>query len=443
MTAPRALVLAALGLVGCPRGSTEPLPTVSPAEASPRATLGDDVFVQASARGPTEDEAYAAARHSLAQAVLGDAAWAELAGLEVHRRDVDPQASIRTSDGVDVAVGLPRERVSALVLELESSEPPARGPIAWQDTLQAYLRAHVAAHACVRRIELFSVQCEATLTDEVDAAIADLGNGLALVPAYRDGVPVDPQGRALREPAVFVVWRGVPLAGLPMRVDGPGAAGVAEDRLVTDAQGRARVLLRDGAELGALRLRVDGPALLGPRAHAAPRTEVKLEPRPVSRQRWALVIDHRGRAPRTRDRDPAGAVVTARLRSAGLESPRALADHDAETLRTASADRRGERLLTVADAMSGQLDLLLVLSYDTRFASRMGGGRVWYEAEGTLEARDAWTGRVLAQAKTRVEADGMGDDEADAAARRTLAEALTTEVLAALRAGEPPRRTEP
>lgn len=419
---------------GCPSDSAPP-PTVAPVDAPVQASLGEDVFVQAAGRGATEDEAYAAARQALAEAVLGDAAWAAVVPVEVHRRGVDPQRVTRTSGGVEMAVGLPRERVSAMVLELEGVDPQPRGPVAWQESLQAYLRAHAAAQACVRRSALFSAQCEPPHTDDVDATIAGLGDGLALVPAYPDGVPVDARGRPLRDPTVYVLWRGVPLAGLPMQLQGPGVAALAQPSLITDAQGQARVPLLDplpdGMALGTLELRIDGAALLGPRAAAAPRTSLRIEPRPVGLQRWAMVVTRGGKVSGAKDQ--ARAVLEAQLKTAGLDAPQPLGSRDVEAIRTATGERRAQRVSAMADGMSGRVDLLLVLTYDTRFTSRMGGGRVWYEAEGTLEAYDAWTGQLRAQSKLRVDVDGMGDDKAEAAAARRLAEQLSTAVLASLR----------
>jgi hypothetical protein len=428
------LVATALAVTACPSKSPTPVPVTTPPDATANASLGADVLVQASGRGANEDEAYAAARRALAEAVLGDAAWADLVAIDVHRRDLDPQRVTAVAGGMEVTLGLPRERVSAVVQELENGEPEAHGPAAWQEPLTTYLRAHAAAQACAQRRRLFAAQCEPSPTDEADAALAELSRGLALVSAYPDGVPVDAHGRALREPAVFVLWRGVPLAGLPLRVEADDAAALALDRVVSNAQGRAPVALANGTPMPAMRLVVDGEALLGPHRDAAPRVEIRLEPRAVGLGRWGLVVIRGAAAGAS---DEAAAVVQTRLRSSALGEPQALAAHDVEALRATPEDRRARKVAAIADAMSGRLDLLLLLSYDTRFASRMGGGRVWYEAEGTLEARDAWTGQVRAQAKARVEADGVGDERADAAARRKLAEALATDVLASLREAGP------
>lgn len=416
---------------GCPSRTQPPPPLVTPGEAGTGPAFAVEVLEQAAGQGATEDEAYAAARLALAEAVLGDAAWTELIAVDIHRRNVDPQRITAGASGFEVELGLPRERVSAILQELENSEPELRAPAMWQEPVIGYLRAHAAAQACQRRQQLFAATCQPSPTDEVDAALAELGQGLALVSAYPDGVPVDAGGHALREPTVFVFWRGVPLAGLPLRIEAASDGVLAQDRVISDARGQARVALADGAPLTPLRLVIDGAAMLGPYREAAPPAELRLEPRAVGLGRWALLVS-RGEAD-----DPAALVVQARLRASGLGEPRRLAPRDVEALRTAPKDRLAPRLATIADAMSGELDLLLVLRYDTRFAGRKGGGRMWYEAEGTLEARDAWSGEVRVQARARVEADDVSDQRADAAARRKLGEALAADVLAALREAGP------
>jgi hypothetical protein len=429
-------IAAAALLVGCPSRRSTPTTTTTtaPIDATASGSLGQDVLVQATGRGPGENEAYAAAREALAAAVLGDAAWAEVLGLEVHRRDVDPQRVSIVAGGAEVALGLPRERVAMLLQALEQAEPEPAGPPVWREPLAAYLRAHSAAQACVQRRTLFAVECEPLPTAEADAALAELGEGLALVPAYPDGVPVDARGRALREPTAFVLWRAVPLAGLPLRVEAEDPAALALDQVVSNGHGEVKVALVEGATLPPLRLVVDGTAMLGPKRDAAPRAELRLEARAVGLGRWGLVVI---RSPSKVADDEAAKVIETRLLASSMGEPQRLAARDEQALRSTPADRRARKVAGLADAMSGRIDLLLLLSYDTRFASRMAGGRVWYEAEGTLEALDAWTGQVRARAQARVEADGVGDERADAAARRKLAEALAADVLAKLRAAGP------
>jgi hypothetical protein len=275
------------------------------------------------------------------------------------------------------------------------------------------------------------VACEPSPTDEVDAALAELGKGLMIVSAYPDGVPVDARGRALREPTLFASWRGGPLGGLPLRIEAEDPAALALDQVASDGTGKLRVALVDGATLPAMRLVIDGEALLGPLRDAAPQVEVRIAPREVGLGRWAVAVV-RGAAP-----DEAAAAVRSRLVGSGLGEPQSLGARDEAALRGAPADRRARKIGELADAMAGRVDLLLVLSYDTRFASRMAGGRLWYEAEGTLEAYDAWTGKLRAKASTRVEADGVGDERAEAAARKKLAEALAADMLGKLREAGP------
>lgn len=428
-----ALTAAALLTAAC-EGKPTSSPSTNPpggSDAGPPASLGEDVIVQASGRGADENEAYAAAREALADVVLGDAAWADLLELEVHRRDTDPQRAVAVAGGVEVTLGLPRERAALVVQALAEAEPEPRGPEVWREALSAALRAHSAADACRKRRELFGVACEPSPTDEVDAAVAELAEGLLIVSAYPDGVPVDVRGRALREPTLFASWRGGPLAGLPLRIETEDPAALALDQVTSDGTGKLRVALAEGAVLPAMRLVIDGEALLGPLRDAAPRVEVRVAPRQVGLGRWAVAVV-RGKAP-----DEATAAVRSRLVGSGLGEPQPLGARDVAALRSAPADRRARKLGEIADAMSGRVDLVLVLAYDTRFASRLAGGRLWYEAEGTLEAYDAWTGQLRAQAKTRVEADGVGDDRAEAAARTKLAGALAADLLAKLREAGP------
>jgi hypothetical protein len=352
----------------------------------------------------------------------------------VHRRNADPQRVTTLPGGVEVTLGLPRERAAQALQALEDGEPEPRGPEVWREPLTMALRAHSAAQACRQRQELFAVACEPGSTDEADAAVAELAKGLAFVSAYPDGVPVDAKGRALREPTVFLQWRGAPLAGLPMRVLADDPAALALDQAVTDALGRARVALIEGAALPSMRLVIDGEALLGPRRNAAPKAEIRIEPRAVGLGRWALVVV---RGASAGSKDEAAAAVRSRLQGSGLGEPQPLDARDEAALRATPADRRAPKITALADAMAGRVDLLLLLSYDTRFASRLAGGRLWYEAEGTLEAYDIWTGRVRAKAQARVEADGVGDERAEAAARRKLAEALAPQLVATLREAGP------
>jgi hypothetical protein len=417
---------------GCPGSKpTTSSSTNTPGDAQLNTTLGDGLIVQASAHGADENEAYAAARKALAEAVLGDAAWADLLDLEVHRRNTDPQRVTAMPVGVEVTLGLSRERAALVVQALAEAEPEPRGPEVWHEALSAALRAHSAADACRQRTKLFGVACEPSPTDEADAAIAELGKGLMIVSAYPDGVPVNARGRALREPTLFASWRGGPLGGLPLRIEAEDPSALALDQVTSDGTGKLRVALVDGVKLPAMRLVIDGEALLGPLREAAPQVEVRIAPREVGLGRWAVAVV-RGAAP-----DEAAAAVRSRLVGSGLGEPQSLGARDEAALRGAPADRRARKIGELADAMAGRVDLLLVLSYDTRFASRMAGGRLWYEAEGTLEAYDAWTGKLRAKASTRVEADGVGDERAEAAARKKLAEALAADMLGKLREAGP------
>ncbi|MCA9708420.1 MAG: hypothetical protein KDK70_21400, partial [Myxococcales bacterium] len=180
---------------------------------------------------------------------------------ELHRRGEDPQRVTPREGGVEVAVGLTRARVSVALSELDNGEPPPQGPAMWQEPVQTYLRAHAAAQACQRRAVLFEVECESGQTAEADAVVAELLDGVVLSSAYPDGVPVDAEGRPLRDPVIFALWRGVPLADLPLRVEpAEPAKPVTQARTTSDAQGRARIAMTPGAVLAPLEVRVDTEA---------------------------------------------------------------------------------------------------------------------------------------------------------------------------------------
>ncbi|MCA9650324.1 MAG: hypothetical protein KC501_10470 [Myxococcales bacterium] len=421
----RTLLLAMVGLgLGCIR-SADPLPPVVPPEPEVPA-LGDDVFVRAAGQGPTEDDAYAVARDALAEALLGDVAWAELAELQVHRRGIDPQRVVPGAQGVEVELGLTRTQAAGVLSAFENAEPPPEGPPAWQEALLAARRAHLAAQACARRSALFGSACEPVDTSDADGALARLGDGLALDPAYRYGVPVDGEGHPLRPPAVYVFWGGVPIPEVPVVAEGAG-----ELRLHgrSDLTGRAVITLDEGTVLAPLRVRIDGEAMMGPLRELAPRAEISLEPVGVGWDRWAMVIG-RGREG-WQSSDPTMAGVLDAMRKAGHPDPLLIGPGEAKSVLEAEGDARHGAARALGDRYSGRLDVVLVLGYESRFASRMGGNRVWYEAEGWLEARSAWTGERLGRAEAKVEADGVGDERAEKAARRKLGAALTEQVLAA------------
>src|SRR5690606_22621596 len=111
--------------------------------------------------------------------------------------------------------------------------------------LYGFLRAHVAAQACDQRRRLFAATCDAGDTAEADDALAQLTTEVELSPPFPDGVPADPDGRLLRPASVYVLWRGLPIAGVP--VVASGGDDLAEVRAVSDARGVAVVTPPSGS----------------------------------------------------------------------------------------------------------------------------------------------------------------------------------------------------
>ncbi|MEM7160007.1 MAG: hypothetical protein AAF799_44625 [Myxococcota bacterium] len=428
------LLLLTAGLLACtpkaggttvtPQPQPEPEPQPAVVEA-----LGDEAFVQARGSGATEQEAYAAATASLAEALFGDARWATLVPLTVHGPDADLMHAGRTAEGFEAVVGLTRARAAGVLSAFEHGEVTFEGPAVWRDAVLAYRRAHVAAQACARRVELFESECSIETAD-ADAAVARLGEGLVLVSAHDGGVPVTADGHLLRTPAVVAIWGGVPVADLPLVVTAPPELAWVQPQLKTDLAGGAVLGQPEPqpATWAPVTVRVDGQALLGPAGAEIFKTELALEPRSVGPRRWTLALD----GGKTQGADEARSVIRNLMGEAGYGDPVSIGAGPASALTQAPATKREAEALALGDAMGGRLDVVLVLTYGTRFASRMGGSRVWYEAEGELDVRDVWTGKTLATAKRKIEADGVGEARADKAARRKLAKTLIEEVLGSL-----------
>lgn len=430
------LLLLLLGTMalGCrTQAGSIPAASVTPPVGDP--PLADDLFLRVTGQGSTEDEAYAAAERALAEALLEDPSWATLVGLTVHRRGVDPQSTRPKGEGVEVELGLSRPDAAGVLSAFENGEPPVDAPPAWRDAIVTARRAHLAAHACRRRAALFESECEPADTSEADGALAQLSSGLVLDPVHRYGVPVDGEGRPLREPGVYVFWGGVPMAEVPVVAEPVQADPAGEPgeplRGSADLTGRAMLPIDPTVPFTPLRVHLDGEALLGPLRDLAPSAETTLEPVAVGWKRWGMVIGRGDEGLQRSDETMAG--LAAGMREAGLGKPMQMTPPQMMPLLEARGDERIAAVKALGDEYAGRLDVVLVLTYESRFASRMGGNRVWYEAEGRLEALSVWTGEVLAQATDKVEVDGIGDERAEKAARRALAEALVKTVLAARR----------
>ena len=426
-------VLLTAGLLACNKGGAaevvtpEPQPEPEP-ELAVVEPLGEEAFVQARGAGATEEEAYAAANAALAEALLGDASWATIVPLTVHGPDADLMHAGPTAEGFEAVVGLTRARAVAVLSEFEHGEVTFEGPAVWRDAILAYRRAHVAAQACARRMELFESECSIETAD-ADAAVARLGEGLVLVSSHAGGVPVNADGRLLRRPGVVAIWGGVPVADLPLLLTAPPELPWVQPAVKTDLAGVASLGEPDEAATWAtVTIRVDGRALLGPAGDEVFTTELSLEPRSVGPKRWTLALDGGKKG----DTDEAVAVIQQSMNAAGYGGPVSIGSGPARALTRAPADQREAEALALGDSMGGRLDVVLVLTYATRFASKMGGSRVWYEAEGQLEARDVWTGKTLASASKKIEADGVGEARADKAARKKLAKTLIDEVIGRL-----------
>lgn len=407
----------ALGVLACDRpgvGTRAPAADGQPGGAEADASA----FLFAEGTGATEEDAVAAARQAMLVALLGDAGWGALTRLELQRPA--PTTTVEASGRIRAQLRVARVDAAALMSAFEEAEPSIVGPAAWRDVIYPYLRAHVAAHACEQRQRLFAATCDTGDTAEVDDALALLTTEVELSPPFPDGIPADTEGRLLRPASVYVLWRGLPIADVPViATSGPDGRAL---RATSDARGVAIVAPEAAHDGSTLDVSIDAAALLGPRHGAWPQRPVKLVARAVDARRWALVVLQR-------DAELATGLER-RMTSRGAPTPAPIAAKAAKEIASAEGDARARRIVALADASSGRIDVVLVASAESRFAGRMGSSKSWSEASGRVQVHDAWTGRVLATIEDTKTASGVGDERASRAAQGELAEALADHLLA-------------
>lgn len=409
----RPALIIALALSSC--APTKPASLRSP-ELEPAKHVSDPSaapagwFIEAQAEGPDEPRAYAEAERQLATALLGDARYAALAGITVHRRGLDPERIIAAESGkVSVSLGLDASQSAGVLAALGEATPRFEAPAPWRDTWHELFFTHLQRIACERRKALFDVDCPPVAAVEIDARAAEVLEGIRLVSAYEGGYPVDAAGQPLRAPLVHVLWHGVLLGDVPLVVTDQ-ASDAPPTRMISDAHGELQLPVPASGADG-WTVAVDLSTLLGPLAEAMRGrihiASLELGPRPASRRRWAM-IDVRGTPL------PALHAIEERL---GLPAPASVPAHLAATVRTEDRTARREAVKAVGDAMGGRVDVLLLAQSREQYAGRGGSGRVWWEATVDLEIYEAWRGTQLEAFTVSKTTLGITDVKAQAAAR--------------------------
>ncbi len=422
-----------LALLGCtpkaqPAVTAAPPETVAAApQAPPEATV--EGFVVGRGEGADEAQAYGRALAQLTEALLGDSRWPAVVPVVVHDRSEDLYDVVTHEGTTRVAIGLTEGRAATALGEFEYAKPAITGPDAWKDALYQAVASHAALVACQRRELLFGVRCEAPQTTEIDAQLSTIGTGVSLAPVIDGGVPVDTDGRTLRQARMLVLWNGAPTGGVPLQVAMPDGT---TKTMVSDDAGEIDLPVNVGtAWPGAIVTSVDPGALLGPLAEAWPPVSTTAKARPVDPKRWTLVLEG--------DTNARG-VFAQSLRGAlepTLGPPVRLPKKDADALRAAGPADRARLLVALGDRFAGRLDVVVFASANARFASRAGGSRVWFEASGEVVVHEVWGAGELGRTKKDVTASGVGDRRAGEAARRKLAEEVGPATLTTLGIGIP------
>lgn len=420
-----------LGAVLCVVGCTKPEPAVvNPEPAVPQAVEKHaqvEAFVSGVGQGADEDAAYESAQAKLAEVLLGDARWLTFTPVTLHDRTQDPYQAVRTSDGWEVAIGLDEGRTATTLDAMTYAKPTFEGPEVWHDALYQVLATHAAKVVCERRASLYSVACDAPPTEEDDARLQRLGEELHLASTLTGGVPTDADGVVLRPGGIVVMWNGAPVEGLPLEIERPDGS---RSSAKTNAAGVANLSISVGSKWpGSFVVRVDGGRMVGPLASQSAWPSLEVQSRTLDARRWTLVFEDA-----TRPDDPFAKGLRAALRD-DLGEPVSLDAKAVRALRTVGPAERARVLAALADTMGGALDVVVLVKAESRFASRAGGSRVWFEASSQVVVHEVWGAGELGRGTLEATASGVGDRRADEAARRELAKKASERILAVLRPG--------
>ncbi|MAQ13533.1 MAG: hypothetical protein CMN30_01860 [Sandaracinus sp.] len=425
----RALGFALVLALGC---TPDPQPTPGP-DPTPDTTGGGEEIAEvipaepgapelttAVGRGATPEEALTAARQAFREAVLGP--WGRDAPVELFDPAHDEVVTEEGAGGHQASIRLERARGEALLAALPQLLPQPGFSSAPLARLQ---EAAVANFVCDRRQALLADEsCERTELEPLLREANEAVRALRLEPLWDGGVPVAAEAGPVRKPAVRLVRDGEPVtafAGLPLVAE-PMAEGEGEAvRGAIDARGLA-LLEVDLAEPQVVTL--DRAGLVPPLGSIFGELRTPLTQRRVDGRRWALVLT--GAADPARD--AFAAALGTGLRSRGARVRRPLEPRTRRALLDARG--RGAALRALADAERGALDVVLVAEVESHFASRMGTRRVWYEATANLKVYSAWTGQPLTELTARANANGIGDERAEAAAREQVAQDLVRQLAA-------------
>lgn len=423
----RTAALSIAVIAGCTKQAPAPVaPEPPPAIEAPK-HAEVQAFLSGVGRGGDESEAYASARAQLAEALLGDARWLRFIPISLHERERDPYDAVQTAEGWEVAIGLDEGRAATTLDAITYAEPSFECPEAWHDALYQALSTHAARVVCERRASLYAVACEAPPTEEDDARLRRLGEGLQLSPVVQGGVPTDAEGIVLRPGRVLVTWNGAPMEGLPVVVQTPQGNRVDAR---TSADGVVELPVRVGAKWpGTFAVQVDAGRMLGPLDVVGRWPTLEVSERALDPSRWTLVFEEGTHAD-----DVFGKALRETLRTK-LGPPVELDSKTAKTLAQVGPAERARVLAALGDSMAGRLDVVVLVGAKSRFASRAGGSRVWFEATSRVVVHEVWGAGELGREDIEATASGVGDRRADEAARLELAKETSRKVLSVLQPG--------
>ncbi len=317
-----------------------------------------------------------------------------------------------------VHVRLDADAAAALLERFETMPLAGRRPPAWAELLEELANQERGIVACARRTELLGQQCIPFEPEPFRLRVAGLAQRAVLQPLYVEGVPTDASGKPLRKAHVRVFESSdvglLPVAGAPVAIE--GFADGHRVGLVSSDDGE--VTFEHPGRGSALSVSFDVDALLGPAGRSWNAEPLRVAARPLQHARTALVSTERARGASSSTATVQDAVVAELRRRWGSAVAPLPPPWDGQVRGRHAIDAK--LAAAIADGLRGAFDYLLLVESDSEFASQMGQERVWFEARANVQFVELWTGRTLQRFSERLTASGIGEERAEAAARRDV-----------------------
>ncbi len=405
-------------------GSERPVPMAPPApvpepKAAAVASQQRSSLVVRRAQGTSKEQSLTLVTHAVKTALVSQR-WVNYVP---EWQPTLPTRALTWHSQTDVELALDAPEVERWLTSFEAVVLDPQAPSTLREPLLEALTSERSFLVCQQRQALLARPCAMLPPRRQREALAAALSRTVLEPDWPDGVPAAADGRVLW-PARLRVWeRGeqglTALEGMPLRVEWCMPEQAAAPRIArSDSTGLAQLTLAESWER--VGVKVASEDLLGPLSGVWPSKTLELQTRRVDRSRLAAVIVERarGRAAGTHVMAPS---ILGELGTRLEREPISLPEDVLPLVSSAQSLTEQAVRVRIAEATQGQTDYVLLVQGDSEFASRMGTGRIWYEARAEVQLVEVWTGTVVESFSLEHAEAGIGEARADEAARIGLA----------------------